>query len=341
MPKPLLSIVIPTYNRAKYLDKCLGTLLSQFEEAFKELIEVMVSDNCSDDNTYAVVSKYQQMGFPLKYNKNPMNIGMDGNIIQSYKLANGKYVQILGDDDIWLPGKLSKILELLKAKADYGLIYMASCGYQQDFLKENTEQGKSKIYYIKDKDYFLEKVSYEITFLSGLIFNKALLPEYLNIENYKQTNIPHVGWFITSLLLAQESVVIDEHMITSKQDNSGGYNLFEVFAKNFNKILKTFVPGQLSQRTLNKINLDMLRGFFPKHFASKRFGIENSVKIMDETYAANWYYKIFTRKELLGDKISTLSWFIQKFIGLGRKVSDKLKFIRFFLTGKIKVRSCI
>ena len=54
--KPLLSICIPTYNRSGYLEQCLESIVHQ--ERFDE-IEVIISDNCSTDDTEAVCKKYK------------------------------------------------------------------------------------------------------------------------------------------------------------------------------------------------------------------------------------------------------------------------------------------
>ena len=57
MSKPLVSFCIPTYNRARYLDSLLESLTQQLAE-FPHTFEVLISDNGSDDDTAAVVSRY-------------------------------------------------------------------------------------------------------------------------------------------------------------------------------------------------------------------------------------------------------------------------------------------
>ena len=56
MNKPLLSICIPTYNRAHYLKECLGSIVAQFDDRdVRDNVEVVVSDNASPDNTRELV----------------------------------------------------------------------------------------------------------------------------------------------------------------------------------------------------------------------------------------------------------------------------------------------
>ena len=61
---PLLSICIPTYNRSKSLRICLLSILSQ-TKGYEEDVEVVVSDNCSDDDTMQVVEWAREYG-PLR-----------------------------------------------------------------------------------------------------------------------------------------------------------------------------------------------------------------------------------------------------------------------------------
>jgi abequosyltransferase len=65
---PLLSICIPTWNRAKFLAQSLGRFAEQIKDISPEELELYVSDNCSDDNTSEVVTYYIDTGLPITYN---------------------------------------------------------------------------------------------------------------------------------------------------------------------------------------------------------------------------------------------------------------------------------
>jgi glycosyltransferase involved in cell wall biosynthesis len=58
MYQPILTIAIPTFNRALLLDKCFGSILSQIDDDIKKDIELIVLNNDSHDNTDEIVSKY-------------------------------------------------------------------------------------------------------------------------------------------------------------------------------------------------------------------------------------------------------------------------------------------
>lgn len=108
--KKLLSILIPTYNRVDKLKKLLNCL--EMDGAFKnEKIEIVISDNCSTDSTWDVLSS-------LTYNsvivhRNESNIGLIGNVKTLLAMAKGDYVWLMGDDDIFELGLISTVCTIL------------------------------------------------------------------------------------------------------------------------------------------------------------------------------------------------------------------------------------
>jgi abequosyltransferase len=115
-PEYLLSICIPTYNRAKLLPIALDSVLNQFQQSpeLANLIEVVVSDNASSDNTQSLVLQYQQKFSQVKYFRNAENLGGDLNLANSVVKATGKYAWYLGDDDALVPGSLACVVKVLK-----------------------------------------------------------------------------------------------------------------------------------------------------------------------------------------------------------------------------------
>ncbi|MBK7095860.1 MAG: glycosyltransferase [Saprospiraceae bacterium] len=70
MVSKLLSITIPTYNRASFLKETLKQLFFQFDEIDINQIEIIVSDNCSTDNTSEVIFEFVKKGFQINYIRN-------------------------------------------------------------------------------------------------------------------------------------------------------------------------------------------------------------------------------------------------------------------------------
>lgn len=96
--RPILSIAIPTYNRAELLSFCVDRIQNGFSN--KNLnYEIVISDNNSTDHTEEVVKTKIALGLPVKYFRRDFNDGPIGNYINVYRRCSGKYIIWLADDD--------------------------------------------------------------------------------------------------------------------------------------------------------------------------------------------------------------------------------------------------
>lgn len=108
---PVLSVCIPTFNRLGYLKEALATLLPQAELYD---VEVCVSDNHSIDGTQQFLSELAAVYPRLRYTVNPVNIGLDKNMLMAISMGKGRYIYPIGDDDILPDGSLLEILHEIK-----------------------------------------------------------------------------------------------------------------------------------------------------------------------------------------------------------------------------------
>ena len=116
---PLLTIGIPTFNRAKALKNLLLELSKETSQE-ADRVEVYVSDNASTDETSKVLQKYSK-NKNIRFTTNQKNLGFDGNVNNIFKQAKGRYVWVLGDDDSIAKGcvkKITAILEKYQVKYD-------------------------------------------------------------------------------------------------------------------------------------------------------------------------------------------------------------------------------
>lgn len=113
---PLVTIAIPTYNRAAFL---AGAVDSALKQTYRHL-EVLVLDNCSTDNTRETVSAINDPR--VRYIRNESNLGMTGNFNRSLELFRGDYWVFLPDDDRLLPGYCEACLGLFHKYPDLGLV---------------------------------------------------------------------------------------------------------------------------------------------------------------------------------------------------------------------------
>jgi len=120
-PLPLLSICIPTHNRADTLRLTLENVLSE-AEPLGARVEVVVSDNASTDHTKAVLAEFAGR---IRQQSRPENIGYFPNTMKmTQELARGRYIWVLGDDDMILRGKLARVVDAIEAHPEVSLFYL-------------------------------------------------------------------------------------------------------------------------------------------------------------------------------------------------------------------------
>ncbi|PAX52282.1 glycosyltransferase family 2 protein [Brunnivagina elsteri] len=107
--QPLVSVITPTYNRPDYLKDALSSATRQTYQN----IEIIVSDNCSLENPQAIVESFNDSR--IRFSRNETNLGMLANTLKAFKMARGKYIACLLDDDMWEPDFLEKLVPPLEA----------------------------------------------------------------------------------------------------------------------------------------------------------------------------------------------------------------------------------
>ena len=258
----LLSIAIPTFNRSEWLRLCLSRLLPQLEGFYRE-VEVTIYDNASPDNTCDVAKSFLVENLPLTYIRNSENIGSDKNIAQCFNRSIGKYVLILGDDDVVLDKSLEKIINVLKNEQyDHGAIYMRAYGYDQNFENEKPFQffHQSKVYL--DADEFMCKCSSGMAFISSLIINKSKIAA-TDANQFIGTALVQTYLFYEAVRSAKTNYFIDEYLIAAKRIEQRDYDVTKVFGTALNEALDHFVAHGLSNVTVKRINRKLIWYFFP------------------------------------------------------------------------------
>ncbi|GEM_PF-717990 len=116
MAMPLVSIIMNCHNSGKYLREALDSV---YQQTFKDY-EIIFWDNLSTDNSAEIALDYAE---PLRYFRGEEFLPLGAARNAAIEKASGKYIAFLDCDDIWLPYKLEKQLELLDSKKELGLVY--------------------------------------------------------------------------------------------------------------------------------------------------------------------------------------------------------------------------
>ncbi|EOU1139815.1 glycosyltransferase family 2 protein [Clostridium perfringens] len=112
----LVSIITPSYNTEKFIDKTIQSVLKQTYKNW----EMIIIDDCSTDNTDQIVAKFNDSR--IKYIKNKKNLGAAISRNKALREAKGKWIAFLDSDDLWVPEKLEKQISFMN-KNQYSFSY--------------------------------------------------------------------------------------------------------------------------------------------------------------------------------------------------------------------------
>lgn len=119
-PSPLISIMIPVYNRESHIGACIQSALDQSYSP----LEVVVVDNASSDYTWAICEAFAAKDPRVRIFRNPENLGPVGNWRRCMEEARGEYGKLLFSDDLIQPDYLETCLPLLEP--DVGFVFTAT-----------------------------------------------------------------------------------------------------------------------------------------------------------------------------------------------------------------------
>jgi glycosyltransferase involved in cell wall biosynthesis len=134
MSRPVISVVMATYNYGRFIEEAIDSVLSQ--EYPQERVQIVVVDDGSTDDTAERVKKY---GSKIVYFRKP-NGGQASALNLGFAEARGEIIALLDADDYFLPGKLARVAEAFERNPGLGMFYHPFL----EFDMETKEQRVSK-----------------------------------------------------------------------------------------------------------------------------------------------------------------------------------------------------
>jgi glycosyltransferase involved in cell wall biosynthesis len=293
--RPLLTLAIPTYNRGVFLRQFLDSVRDQLRSNSE--VELIVSDNASTDETPEIMEEESRRGTRLTYIRNPENIGPDANFLQCYERAGGKYVWVMGDDDVLAPYALQRIVGCLFGD-EFDLVYLTPFGFEGDYAPQgNPSPTQWNVRTFDDPEPFVRRVHFFFAMISANIVNKDRV-ESIGHEPFSKlvgSNLIHLGWIFTALRGHHKSMLIDERLFGYRCENTGGFGICRVFGPALSEVARQW----LNVPRLSKlISNGALQRHIPPHlFAAKRqtghpFLREDAHAILSKAFGKNIRYWI-------------------------------------------------
>jgi len=227
-PNNLLSIVIPTFNRADFLDRCLGL---HIPIARLHNIQIFVSDNASTDLTQRVIEKYKKEYPFLQYFRNESNLGYDENVERALKYPDTEYVWLLGDAYKFSEDDLAGVLSLIIKRKYHAIVVN---------LGDRVKDVKEKEY--SDYNLLLAEIGWHTTCLSTLVFSKEVILS-ANHEVYYDSYFMQTGILLEFLpknpflLYWAQGISVSNIRIQGIEKQGWHYKTFDVWGRQWPELI--------------------------------------------------------------------------------------------------------
>jgi glycosyltransferase involved in cell wall biosynthesis len=277
MSKPLLSICIPTKNHCEELRNTLESIVVSSIFKNTDKIEIVIADNCSDDNTQEVVENYCNLyGKKINYVRNPKDLYGSLNFEVALRAANGVMRKLHNSYFYFAPGAIDLLVDLVENFAVKKPVIFFTNG------EKSTET--EELFQCNDIDQFVSKVSFMSTWIGGFFVWEE---DFLGISDFNKnikSGISHAEFLLRVISSKDVVVVLNKKLIQSQRNwPRGGYNIAQIFGENYLGILNKYVDS-------NELNLEtfevekkrvLLEHILPYYFSSfHKFGNENILKFL-------------------------------------------------------------
>ncbi|MBY0379065.1 MAG: glycosyltransferase family 2 protein [Burkholderiales bacterium] len=279
----ILTIGIPTYNGANYIANTINSILQEVEKNNLTNLEIVISDNCSTDNTQDVVSQFINIPhLKIHYYKNSTNIGFDRNIDNVIKLATGRYVWTLADDDYIINDGVTKVIKFLSIN-----------GVELLFVNYSNaiNINPNNTLYSNSNDFFRN-----IKFKNGLISSNIINRETwltLDMARYFDSSWIHVAYSIEALnpnKTSMAGIIVDNVLQMDGVPRWGengsfiytGFKLLDIFKR---------IPELNYDNDIKKLADFVIKGGYPKNLIiakSQGFIVNNLVISRFKHYYRNY-----------------------------------------------------
>lgn len=338
--KPLLSVCIPTYNRESELSELIEILL----QVRRDDLEIVITDNCSTDNTSQVVLRYSDGR--IRYCRNDEPIPALQNVIHSIFNGTGKYVLYCNDRDLLYAERIEKLMNVL-SENDFSFIHSPRYSSEDKMSLHVYDKGYESLIHQK-----------YIHHPTGMVFNRDLIARHLCETDY-QKFVPFVytyDFLMLDLLQYEKSAILDygywsaRPMSYLRNHRAGtGTNLYflpetreKIFYKVFEHVFKTVNYGMSDYQ---KIHLaENIYQYFAILFCSYKLVMSDA----DETE----HYGLKTKKISTLEMLHICDTFFERsaaFISSGEFPSSlkkaikrfRLKFFVGVIESCVKINICL
>ncbi len=290
---PKVTVLIPSYNHAKFIGEAIQSVLDQTFQDF----EIIIKDDGSSDNSLEIIKSFNDPRICLEVNEQNMFGGVLNDIIP---LAKGKYLALLNSDDIWMLDKLEKQVKFLDENPHYAAVFSdaqaiaESGGNLTDtnhfYYSIFTQENRTRIEWLR---YFLHQGNC-ICHPSMLIRNYVY--KEVGLYNKLMGAIPDMDMWVRvcskyDIYILQEKLI--KFRILDGEKNSSGNNVPNILRGYFDygKLLDSY--AQLSDiETFNAVFSDGLVAELKEIPIQLAIILINDNRFFAQSWAINKIYEL-------------------------------------------------
>jgi len=299
MNRLLLSICIPTYNRATFLGECLESL-ARLDTGYWGDVEVIVSDNASTDNTVEVVDRYRQ-SIPIRYFRNESNIGGERNFFAAASHGSAEHVWVFGDDDIFEEAAIVSALKHIRLGYDLIVLNYSTWSLEMDAKLNSRGLARTKPSTYDDPNAVLASLGSHLGYISCIIVRKEM---YLSVppeeyEQFVQYGFSHLYAIYCGIRPGCRAVCLPDPVFKNRADNcliftgeSANSNWITYFITGTALVFETLGRNGYSSLAVLRAKNQVLRDFVTRKILTGMNDISRPslARLMFRYYRWNWRF---------------------------------------------------
>lgn len=239
----VLSICIPTFNRAPFLEQTLASMVSQAAFRDSNEIEIVISDNCSDDDTHQVAARFVQ-DFPgkVRYYRQDPAIQADKNFPAVLQQGRGLFLKLHNDNLMVRDGSLAELVKVIKATAAEKPVIFCTNG--------NMMQGQP-IEALQGLNAFISRVSYFATWIGGFGMWREEFQATPDFGRAAPLQLIQTDNLLRMVATGKRVIALyEQYFVGQHVPKKGGYNIAQVFGQNYLSLLKPYLASGQLDRTV-------------------------------------------------------------------------------------------
>ncbi len=286
----LVSIVVAVYNGEKYLQPQVQSLQSQ---GYQNL-EIILADDCSKDGSWQMAQALSAKDPRIKLLRNPQNLGITGNFLKGLLLAQGQFICLCDQDDVWRSDKVALLKQLLESSPQNMLAYsdLEVCDEGLRTIRPSfwrTAGIRPRAGYLKEKAFLRN-----LTPGCSMMFRREVRESMSRFSDSMPFMHDHLAWILSAAL--GRVVFSREKLVKYRQHDQNNIGVSErpPVSKQFRAQRLQEQIDYFRQKDLKSPLLDLQR--------LERF-VRASVKQGGAPRAEFLPYYLFLRKDAFPDKL--------------------------------------